>query len=212
MTLVVGYPIGTVAFYGPDEKYASKVAVAIVKAEGDEPTELERWFAEDIDVRTDPAIANDIVRFLQAHGAKSVVMTDRIIGCPHEEGIDYPEGQVCPRCPFWAHRDRWTGDIVQQLASKIGDGLSGVRYGARDGDEMFRSWISPLGRCISLHFTEADPRSDDRLNARAPMPPERTARTLRQTRAPSLFALLALRPDASTPGSVTPKAHRVQAR
>jgi hypothetical protein len=108
-----GYPIATVAFYGPDEKYASKVAVAIVKAEGAEPTELERWFAEDIDVRTDPTIANDILRFLQAHRAKSVVMTDRIIGCPHEEGIDYPEGQVCTRCPFWAHRDRWTGDIVQ---------------------------------------------------------------------------------------------------
>jgi len=30
--------IATVAFYGPDEKYASTVAVAIVKAEGDEPT------------------------------------------------------------------------------------------------------------------------------------------------------------------------------
>ena len=64
--------------------------VAIVKAEGDEPTALERWFAEDIDVRTDPAVANDILRFLQAHRAKSVVMTDRIIGCPHEEGIDFP--------------------------------------------------------------------------------------------------------------------------
>ena len=31
-------------------------------------------------------------------------MTDRIIGCPHEEGIDY-EGSVCPRCEFWANRD-----------------------------------------------------------------------------------------------------------
>src|SRR4051812_9319014 len=37
-----------------------------------------------------------------------VVMTDRIIGCPHEEGIDY-EGTTCPTCPFWAGRDRWTG-------------------------------------------------------------------------------------------------------
>jgi hypothetical protein len=32
----------------------------------------------------------------------------RIIGCPHEEGIDY-EGATCPACPFWAGRDRWTG-------------------------------------------------------------------------------------------------------
>ena len=108
-----GYPIATIAFYGPDEKYASKVAVAIVKAEGDEPTALERWFGDDRDVRRDPDVANEILRFLHAHGAKSVVMTDRIIGCPHEEGIDYPEGQACPRCPFWAHRNRWTGETVQ---------------------------------------------------------------------------------------------------
>ncbi len=45
-------------------------------------------------------------------GAKSVVMTDRIIGCPHEEGIDY-EGPTCPDCPFWAGRDRWTGKRLQ---------------------------------------------------------------------------------------------------
>jgi hypothetical protein len=24
-----------------------------------------------------------------------------VIGCPHEEGIDFPEGQECPYCPFW---------------------------------------------------------------------------------------------------------------
>jgi len=45
-------------------------------------------------------------------GAKSVVMTDRIIGCPHEEGIDY-EGSTCPDCPFWVGRDRWTGKRLQ---------------------------------------------------------------------------------------------------
>jgi hypothetical protein len=39
-------------------------------------------------------------------------LADRIIGCPHEEGVDYPEGQSCPRCPFWAHRDRWSGELI----------------------------------------------------------------------------------------------------
>jgi hypothetical protein len=42
-----------------------------------------------------------------------VAAFDRIIGCPHEEGIDYPEGEICMKCPFWAHRDRWSGEIVQ---------------------------------------------------------------------------------------------------
>ena len=74
---------------------------------------LERLFAEEGDVRTDPAVGGNILRFVVEQGAKTVVMTDRIIGCPHEEGVDYPDGQACPQCPFWAHRDRWTGDIVQ---------------------------------------------------------------------------------------------------
>ena len=108
-----GYPIATIAFYGPDNKRASKAVVVIVNAEGAEPSALQRWFAGEGDVREDPAIASEILQFVRDHGAKSVVTTDRIIGCPHEEGIDYPEGQVCPQCPFWAHRDRWSGDMVQ---------------------------------------------------------------------------------------------------
>jgi len=101
-----GYPVATIAFYGPDDKRASKVAVGILHAVDAEPAALERWFAEEGDVRTDPAIGANILRFVQDHGAKSVLMTDGIIGCPHEEGIDYPEGQVCPRCPFWAVQPR----------------------------------------------------------------------------------------------------------
>ena len=65
-----GWPVATVALYGPDDSMATKLTEA---------------------------------------RAKSVVMTDRIIGCPHEEGIDY-EGVTCPACPFWAGRDRWTGE------------------------------------------------------------------------------------------------------
>ena len=50
--------------------------------------------------------------FIEQHDVKSVVLSDRIIGCPHEEGIDYPQGEACPRCPFWAIRDRWTGEVL----------------------------------------------------------------------------------------------------
>jgi hypothetical protein len=53
----------------------------------------------------------EVLRFIENHDVKTVVMTDRIIGCPHEEGTDY-EGPTCPMCPFWANRDRWTGEIV----------------------------------------------------------------------------------------------------
>jgi len=108
-----GYPVATIAYYGPDDKRASKVAVGIIEEEGGEVTGMERWFAEDGDVRMDDSILHAILDFIKGRGVKSVVMADRIIGCPHEEGKDYPEGEKCPQCPFWATRDRWTGEVIQ---------------------------------------------------------------------------------------------------
>lgn len=104
-----GFPAATIACYGPNGERASKVAVAIIMHEGAAPGPLERWFLEDGDARVDPQVTESVMHFLQQHGVKTVVMPDRIIGCPHEEGIDYPEGEVCPRCPYWAGRDRFTG-------------------------------------------------------------------------------------------------------
>jgi hypothetical protein len=51
-----GYPVGTIAFYGPDDQRASKVAVAVIIAPGTEPVALRRWFAENGDVRNDATI------------------------------------------------------------------------------------------------------------------------------------------------------------
>jgi hypothetical protein len=102
-----------VAFYGPDAERASKVVVAIVRDEGHEPDPLERWFSEDVDVRTDAAVGEEVMAFIQRHGVKSVVVTDGLFGCPHEEGIDYPEGKSCPKCPYWAGRDRFTRERIQ---------------------------------------------------------------------------------------------------
>ncbi len=74
---------------------------------------LERWFSDEIDIRLDHSINQQIVEFIKSHKVQTVVTPDRIIGCPHEEGIDYPEGESCPQCPFWADRDRWTGELIQ---------------------------------------------------------------------------------------------------
>ncbi len=106
-----GYPVATIAFYGPDTGRASKVAVGIVMAEGEDVADLRRWTSVDRDVRGDPAIAASILEFTAQFEVRTVVMADRIIGCPHEEGIDY-EGSVCPHCGFWAHRDRWIGEVI----------------------------------------------------------------------------------------------------
>ena len=94
------FPIATMAFYGPDNKTTTKIAVGIVEKENDEePTALQRWTGPN--VVNDPRVRTEILAFIQEHEAKSVVMTDGIIGCPHEEGIDYPPGEDCPFCPFW---------------------------------------------------------------------------------------------------------------
>ena len=107
-----GYPVATVAFYGPDSSRASKVAVGIVRSRGMEPTEMMRKTAVTGDVRRDPVIGDEVVAFIRRSGAGSVVITDGILGCPHEEGIDYPEGQACPRCPYWRNRDRFTDELI----------------------------------------------------------------------------------------------------
>ena len=107
-----GYPVATIAFYGPTATVATKVVVSIVRDEGHEPDPLERWFSQDIDVRNNLDVGEKVLAFLKEHAAKSVIVTDGLIGCPHEEGIDYPEGKSCPQCPYWAGRDRFTGERI----------------------------------------------------------------------------------------------------
>jgi hypothetical protein len=97
---------------GQTAALATKVVVSIVCDEGQDPDPLECWFSENTDVRNDPATGEEILAFLKEHGAKSVIATDGLIGCPHEEGIDYPQGKSCPRCPYWAGRDRFTRERI----------------------------------------------------------------------------------------------------
>ncbi len=106
-----GWPVATIAFYGPNLSQATKVAVGIVPFESAEVAAMHDWKVDHGDVRTDSRIAREILEFIEKHGALSVVMTDGIIGCPHQEGIDY-EGEWCPVCDFWHGRDRFTGQMV----------------------------------------------------------------------------------------------------
>jgi hypothetical protein len=107
-----GYPVATVAFYGPDDTRATKSLLASSRTKVLTQT-LSSGGCKTTDARIDPEVTEAIVRFIDHHGAKSVVAVDRIIGCPHEEGIDYPEGEKCAQCSFWANRDRWSGEIIR---------------------------------------------------------------------------------------------------
>jgi hypothetical protein len=105
-----GYPLGTVAYYGPDDSRATKV-VAGIQLVADADLELRKWFVETGDARIDPIITQELLAHFEENGVKSAAMIDRIFGCPHEEGVDY-EGEYCPVCAFWIGRDRYTGKQV----------------------------------------------------------------------------------------------------
>jgi hypothetical protein len=90
-----GWPVATIAFYGPNLSQATKVAVGIVPFENAEVAEMRDWKVDHGDIRGDAGVAREILEFLEKQGVLSVAMTDGIIGCPHQEGIDY-EDEWCP--------------------------------------------------------------------------------------------------------------------
>jgi len=92
------YPIGTVALYGPDDKTTTKIAAGVIRHDGAEPI-MKRWVATD--VTTNLKVQLELKDFFLQHGVRSVAMSQGNMGCPHEEGEDFPHGGDCPFCPFW---------------------------------------------------------------------------------------------------------------
>jgi hypothetical protein len=93
------YPIGTVALYGPDDKITTKIVVGVIKQDGAEAI-IERFVGSNI--KDSPKVQHQIKSFFERHKVKNVVATDGNMGCPHEEGLDFPSGEDCPFCPYWA--------------------------------------------------------------------------------------------------------------
>jgi hypothetical protein len=114
------YPLATISAYGPDNKRATKLVVGILRRPGQQaPHPMRSWNTDTIDVRHDPLIAAELTEWLRSEGIKDTVSHDRIIGCPHEEGIDYPIGRTCPQCPFWAGIDRFTHEPISAPVAKM---------------------------------------------------------------------------------------------
>src|ERR1700678_2719718 len=84
------FPIGTVALYGPDDKTTTKIAAGVILHDGAEPI-MQRWVATD--VTTNPKVQQEMKDFFLQHGVKSVAMSQGNMGCPHEEGEDFPHGE-----------------------------------------------------------------------------------------------------------------------
>jgi hypothetical protein len=92
------FPMGTVAYYGPDDKTCTKIVAGVFVKEGTDPI-LERFVGTG--AYGDPKVIEQIKSLFQRHMVKHVAVADGILGCPHEEGEDFPLGEECPFCPFW---------------------------------------------------------------------------------------------------------------
>ena len=57
-----GWPIATVAFYGPNLSQATKVTVGIVPSENTEVEELRDWKVDDGEIRADPRPGDRVKR------------------------------------------------------------------------------------------------------------------------------------------------------
>jgi hypothetical protein len=139
-----GEPLATLAFYGPDDKKASKAVLGIILHKGAEP-QLHKWFRESpgVDLRYDIKLQNAWIEIIRREGVRSLAMLAEINGCAHEEGVDYPVGQVCPICPFWADRRRPLeppSNISTAIASYRKDQWEALLADAADRDELEETW------------------------------------------------------------------------
>ena len=87
------FPIGTVAFYGPDDRVTTKITAGVITHLGAEPI-LRRWMGTGI--KDNARVHREMREFFQEYGVQNVGMSDGNLGCPHEEGEDFPLGGRLP--------------------------------------------------------------------------------------------------------------------
>ena len=98
-----GYPLGIIAFYGYNDKVASKAVIGIVTSAGGTPESIREWDFPEGDLRKDVPSIKELFRYIEAHNVVSVALTPGIYYCPHRPGIDFPQGGTCTHCPFWSN-------------------------------------------------------------------------------------------------------------
>jgi hypothetical protein len=96
------FPLATVIFYGPDDRTVTKVAVSVFLSKGAADAgnvTVRRWVGAGI--LQDAKAAREIADHIRSFRVKTVARSPHVMGCPHEEGEDFPLGGDCPICPFW---------------------------------------------------------------------------------------------------------------
>jgi hypothetical protein len=60
---------------------------------------LKRWMGANVLEKPKPI--RELRKILRENRVKEVIPAPHVMGCPHEEGEDFPRGKDCPFCPFW---------------------------------------------------------------------------------------------------------------
>ena len=92
------FPLATITYHGPNPSLATKITVGILKDKDQLPV-IKSWSGDKI--AEDEDAAKEIALFIQEYDVARVLTSEWVLSCPHEEGLDYPEGEVCPHCPDW---------------------------------------------------------------------------------------------------------------
>ena len=64
-----GYPIATIAFYGPSNNIATKVVCAIIENDGAAVEPMHKWFSAS-DLRKSEQILDEIIDFVDENRVK----------------------------------------------------------------------------------------------------------------------------------------------
>ena len=92
------FPLATITYHGPDPRTATKIVVGILKSKDQAPV-IHSWTGDNI--AEDVESAREISQFIKGPDVARVLTSEWVLSCPHEAGVDYPEGEPCPHCPDW---------------------------------------------------------------------------------------------------------------
>ena len=92
------FPLATITYHGPSPDHATKIVVGILKDKDQTPL-IKSWTGDNIAEDVDAAKA--ISQYVQSYDVARVLTSEWVLSCPHEAGVDYPEGEPCPHCPDW---------------------------------------------------------------------------------------------------------------
>lgn len=94
------FPLATVISYGPDDRTVTQLAVGIIPSERSEDVSaFACWDGPNVTINE--TVAGEIYAFMKSHNVQTVATVLFTMGCPHNEGVEYPAGGECPTCTFW---------------------------------------------------------------------------------------------------------------